>query len=232
MKGIIFDFGGTLDTNGIHWSEKFYDAFRNVGIPLNKEEYNKAYCLAEPEVENFIYSNTSFLEVLKTQIRLQTEYLSEFNKLFFFIKKSVLVQMVSEMCYKDVKNVVLTVKDLLRLLKENYRLGVISNFYGNLDYVLKELKLDSYFEVITDSGVTGYRKPDTRIFKDMISKFSVEPEELLIVGDSYFKDIIPAKLIGCKTAWLDVKSWEEPEDYSKADYIIHDLKDLKVLLEP
>ena len=32
VKGIIFDYGGTLDTGGDHWSEVIWDAWQKAGI--------------------------------------------------------------------------------------------------------------------------------------------------------------------------------------------------------
>lgn len=230
MKALIFDFGGTLDTNGVHWSEKFFDAYLKIGIPITKEEFNQAYCSAEPEVENFIFTDSSFKDVLQKQICLQVDYLAEHNKLFPFLKKNLLAQRVADLCYKDVKMELSKSKELLILLKSEYKLGIISNFYGNLEYVLKEFNINEYFDVVIDSGNLGYKKPDKRIFKELISKLNGNTEDIIMVGDSYSRDIVPAKLFGCKTVWLNLKSWEKPNEISSADFIINDLARLKDII--
>ena len=36
IKGIIFDYGGTLDTGGDHWSEVIWDAWQKAGVAADK----------------------------------------------------------------------------------------------------------------------------------------------------------------------------------------------------
>ena len=32
MKAILFDFGGTIDTDGVHWSEKYWDLYEQFSV--------------------------------------------------------------------------------------------------------------------------------------------------------------------------------------------------------
>ena len=55
----------------------------------------------------------------------------------------------------------------------------------------------------------------------------VEPRKVLVVGDSYTKDILPAHEIGCRTCWLKGEGWDKQEPEAPvADLIIHELKSL------
>ena len=38
VKGIIFDYGGTLDTRGDHWSEVLWKGYERFGIGVNADE--------------------------------------------------------------------------------------------------------------------------------------------------------------------------------------------------
>ena len=38
VKGIIFDYGGTLDTRGDHWSEVLWKGYEHFGIGVNADE--------------------------------------------------------------------------------------------------------------------------------------------------------------------------------------------------
>ena len=52
-------------------------------------------------------------------------------------------------------------------------------------------------------------------------------ENVLVVGDSFSKDIVPAKSVGCKAAWLKGEGWGNEEiDESLPDLIITDLPEL------
>ena len=47
IKAIIFDYGGTLDTGGVHWSDVIYGAWRSAGLDISREDFNDAYVSAE-----------------------------------------------------------------------------------------------------------------------------------------------------------------------------------------
>lgn len=41
---------------------------------------------------------------------------------------------------------------------------LVSNFYGNVDAVLRGMDIRQYFAGIIESAVVGIRKPDARIY--------------------------------------------------------------------
>ena len=41
IKGIIFDYGGTIDTNGKHWAEVLWSRYKELNIPVSKEDFKK-----------------------------------------------------------------------------------------------------------------------------------------------------------------------------------------------
>jgi putative hydrolase of the HAD superfamily len=43
IKGIIFDYGGTIDTNGIHWGEFIWEQYREAGVDITHDIYRQAY---------------------------------------------------------------------------------------------------------------------------------------------------------------------------------------------
>lgn len=74
--------------------------------------------------------------------------------------------------------------------------------------------------------MVGVRKPDPKIFRLGVDALGLKPEEVLVVGDSYKKDIVPAETIGCKVAWLKGKGWTAEEDAVLHPAIIKKLSDL------
>ncbi len=93
---------------------------------------------------------------------------------------------------------------ILRALKPRFRLGVVSNFYGNLDRVLDEGGILDLMNVTVDSSTIGIFKPDPRIFEAALEALdcSTKPGEVVMVGDSPGKDCMPARRAGIKTIWL------------------------------
>ena len=98
--------------------------------------------------------------------------------------------------------------------------------------VLQEFGLDKYFPTIVESSVVGLRKPDPALFALGVEALHLPPENILVVGDSYRKDIYPARTLGCKAVWLKNICWAPepvmPEATPTA--IIKSLEELPALL--
>ena len=62
---------------------------------------------------------------------------------------------------------------LLGSLKRRYRLGLVSNFYGNVAKLCEEARLAELFEVIVDSAKIGISKPDPEIFRTALRKLQL-----------------------------------------------------------
>jgi putative hydrolase of the HAD superfamily len=77
-----------------------------------------------------------------------------------------------------------------------------------------------------DSTLVGIQKPDARIFQIALDALHVHAGETYVVGDSYERDIIPAKQLGCVTVWLRGRSWKETIETAHADYVILSLHEL------
>jgi len=86
--------------------------------------------------------------------------------------------------------------------------------------VLKEFDIAHHFTDVVESAVVGVRKPDPAIFVLGVRSLGFDAAHIVVVGDSYSKDIVPAKETGCQTIWLKGKEWEETLDSGKADVII------------
>ena len=60
-----------------------------------------------------------------------------------------------------------------------------------------------------ESAVVGVRKPDPEIFNLGVKALGLPATDILVVGDSLDKDILPAQSLGCHTAWLKGMQWDE-----------------------
>lgn len=230
MNVLLFDFGGTIDTNGVHWSEKFWEIYQRCEAGISKEEFEDAYRTAEPKMSVGLIKPTDTLHrTLATQIRLQFAELAEKGVRVIDVDRDLQARLTQE-CYEDVTRTIEQICPVLEFLQTKYRLGLVSNFYGNLHSVTEELAIDSYFDVKVDSTVLGVQKPDPEIFRMTLRMLNTDPANAGVVGDSYDRDIVPAKLLGCKTIWLEGKSWKRPERTDQADFVIHQLQELPALV--
>ena len=89
------------------------------------------------------------------------------------------------------------------------------------------LQLKQHFPIIIESAVVGVRKPDPRIFTLGVEALGLNPDEVIVVGDSMDKDIIPAGKAGCHTIWFKGEGWtNDPVDESAADKVITELNQI------
>lgn len=67
---------------------------------------------------------------------------------------------IAEYCYNRAKYCVNNAKELICEIKVKYPVVLVSNFYGNIETVLKDFGLLGLFDSIIESAVVGVRKPD------------------------------------------------------------------------
>lgn len=222
-QAIIFDYGGTLDTDGIHWSEKFWEAYLHFDITVPKEQFRNAFVYSEKIIPKIIQPAFSLKQTLRTQIEYQMLYLTQNNLLK---KEDGIIERLSQYCLQEIKNNLPTTIAILETLKHEYALGLVSNYYGNVKTVLRELSLKKYFSSIIDSAVVDIRKPDLKIFQLSLNDLSVTAGKTIVVGDSYENDMVPGKSAGCTTIWIKGKSWKDYLQVECADSIINSIKEL------
>ena len=224
-KGYIFDYGGTLDTRGCHWGKVLWHAYEYVGVPVSEEQFREAYVYAERYLGTHpvVKPTFTFRQTLETKLELELAHLSTLSGKELGTCKSALL----EKLYADVTATTAHSGEVLRALKENYPMVLVSNFYGNITVVLREFGLDTLFDKVIESAVVGIRKPDPQIFALGVEALGMEPSDVAVVGDSFSKDILPARQIGCRTIWFKGEGWtDESEDETIPDKIITDLSDL------
>ena len=47
VKGILFDYGGTIDSNGMHWAEVIWMAYEALKVPVSKAVVREAFVQGE-----------------------------------------------------------------------------------------------------------------------------------------------------------------------------------------
>lgn len=208
VKGVLIDFGGTIDTDGRHWYKVFKQAYSKVVPAIEDALLRQAYVYAERTLGKnpIINSQFTFYKTLETKLSLQTDFLRENGCSVTEVQSKNIL----DCCYSVVTtNINKVARPELESLSERCPLVLVTNFYGNMNSVLKEFGLDSYFTGIVESAVEGVRKPNPDIFRIAVNRLGVLPADTVMIGDSLSKDIIPAMEVGCKTIWLKGEQWED-----------------------
>ncbi len=211
IKGIIFDYGGTLDSRGVHWSEVLWNGYQQAGVPIDKETFRNAYVEGERALarERIILPQDNFLTLLRKKVELEISFLPEQpdnpTRLSW-------IDSIATYCDNAARSCIDEAKPVLEKLHEHYPMMLVSNFYGNIDEVLRDYGIRHLFKGIIESAVVGVRKPNPTLFRLGVDALELRPDEILVVGDSLNKDIQPSEALGCHVLWLKGKGWTEKED--------------------
>lgn len=230
IKGYIFDYGGTLDTGGCHWGKVLWRAYMRHGVPVTEDRFREAYVYTERALGKgeVIKPGYTFRKTLSIKLSMEMSNLAkngywkagedEINRKHADILEDI---------YKDVIEKTAYSRSVLTKIKERCPMVLVSNFYGNINTVLAEFGLDGLFEEVIESAAVGIRKPDPRIFRLGTEALGLEPEDVMVVGDSFTNDIVPAAEAGCRTAWLKGEGWTDTVfDEQLPDIVIKDISRL------
>ena len=274
IKGIIFDYGGTLDTRGDHWSEVLWQGYEHFGIgvaadeevepevSIHKQAFRDAYVYGERAlaVNPIVTPDFHFEDILREKLILELNFLAgkelletgkddaekqaklgndsdaSSESLLLSLSDSEIHQIAVDMAhYINAKTLDLLQenKQVLEHLKQaGYPMVLVSNFYGNINQVLKDAGIDAYFKDVIESAVVGVRKPNPAIFALGVCALDLPASQVLVVGDTYGKDIMPAHKLGCHTLWIKGLQWEEKQvDESIPDGIIRKLSEMEDFLK-
>lgn len=230
-SALIFDYGGTLDTCGCHWGKKIWHAYELCHVPVSEADFRDAYVFAERKLgkERIIMPDFTFHKTLDVKLEIEMQWLVDNGRWDASAEElkakhdAVLKQLYDEV----VKTQEHSREVLETLAAQGYPMALVSNFYGNVGVVLREFHLEHLFKEIVESAVVGIRKPDPRIFALGVEALGLDAKDIIVVGDSIDKDIIPARSLGCQTAWYKGEGWtDDPVDESIPDIIVSDLDEL------
>jgi putative hydrolase of the HAD superfamily len=195
---LLFDFGGTLDADGVAWKERFHAYYRAEGLDLESEKFAPAFFAADDPLVGLLPN----ADLAETTARLVCNLGAELQARFGYDATGDCSSRVGKRFVKDTAATLARNCATLKALKARYRLGVVSNFYGNLDAVCRGAGLASLFDVIVDSHVVGHQKPDTAIFRAAMEPIGAEPATTLMIGDSLPRDFEGARRCGMEFIWI------------------------------
>lgn len=210
-KAIFFDFGDTLASTNPPYILRKANLFRRAGYNISDRDFEHAYLKADCEISS----------KHKTHGSLSTE---EYNSWFFpllckfldieehprEVRNKIRQNTESRMFSR---NTLPGVFELLDYLKEKgYTLGIVSNNDGYTERKCRDVEIDVYFDIISDSTNIGYVKPDPRIFEHTLNKLGLKPEHCLHVGDMYGADVVGAKNAGIEVVWFNYRGIHIVED--------------------
>ena len=220
VRAILFDMGGTLDGDGQHWLDRFAALYRKFGVELPRETFDEAERRANNDDE---IATAGFQRMIELHVKWQLAHLGLTNP---GLKENLINGFSGPVREAATANVGL----LAELSERGFTLGVVSNGCGNVDKLCADFGYTPFLSTIVDSRRVGVSKPDPAIYVLAAQDLGRPPEEIIMVGDSFDRDVRPAKKIGMKTAWLEGPVSRDCPDPSLVDLHLRRLADLPGLL--
>jgi HAD superfamily hydrolase (TIGR01549 family) len=212
IETVLFDFGGTLDSDGVAWKERFHALYRTEGLDLSAEAFAPAFHAADDALVGALAPTTGLEETVDA---LTTNLEAELARRGFGTGQheidDVRGQRVASRFLSDMSAAFARNRPVLRALGERYQLGVVSNFYGNLEGACESSGLAPLFGAMADSQRVGAEKPDPAIFHAALSALNAAPGTAVMVGDSLRRDYEGARRSGLSFIWIAPKAVQAAE---------------------
>lgn len=210
MKGIIFDFHGTLaykvkSSN----SKKVCELLRRNNLDVYYQEWDAAS------------KNVFFIEFPKGNIDSSEDFTKAvLDALGVRASKEIINEVVNYMKTNNQYELYPDAKSIRNLDVRKAILTTIPRFvFDNLDL--------TEFDPIMTGKEIGRAKPHPSGFLRILSKWNLEPNEVLMVGNDLDCDILPAKQLGIRTAFID----RENKVADEADCSISSLDEIQDILK-
>jgi HAD superfamily hydrolase (TIGR01509 family) len=236
IETLLFDFGGTLDADGVAWKERFHILYRAEGVEMAADVFAPTFFAADSLLVGELPPTTDLAGTVhalaaKLEIELArrcikkdgSETINEQNN--SDRGRRVASRFLSEASAAFARN-----QPVLKELSERYQLGIVSNFYGNLEAVCRSVGLASLFAVMVDSQRIGAEKPDPAIFRAALEALGAARETTVFVGDSLRRDREGARRAGLRFIWIAPHDVQAAEGQAPAEAAVTELRGLMKIL--
>jgi putative hydrolase of the HAD superfamily len=221
-SAVLFDFGGTLDADGVAWKERFHRFFAAEGMDAPPARFDPVFYAVDDALVGAVPETLS-LEA--TVLRVAVGVAAALRPDDRALSSRVAARFLADAHARFEINAL-----VLERLSQRYRLGIVSNFYGNLPTVCDNAKVRRYFGVIVDSAQVGFLKPDPRIFLAAVETLGIKPSRTVMVGDSLARDMAGARAAGMAHIWLAPDPARQGPPCCRDDRVIRSLHEVEGLL--
>jgi putative hydrolase of the HAD superfamily len=232
IKAVVTDFIGTLTNARFYTMEasmaKLHAWLSEAGFNADEKQFMEAYAKAHEKYRLIRYGElqevTNAVWVAETLCNLGFKVEADDPRM-----RAALNVFFKD--YVDSLESRQFAKELLGKAKENYKLGLISNFtYAPVVHCsLRKLGLSRFFNVVLVSGDCGWRKPHSNIFTNILKRLQVEAQETIYIGDCPSEDIKGARQAGMRTVFVQSQFYSISDlqaSKEKPDFVMKDLEEI------
>lgn len=219
IKAVVFDLDGTLT--------RFNLDFRAVRADV------RSFLISQGIPASVLSLNESIFEILKkTEIFMKNSGKSE-NKIEEIKKKALAIAEKYELEAARTTSLQPGTREVLKTLRNmGLKIGICTvNSQSSVYHVLERFRIREFFDTVTTREKVKHMKPHTEHLQATLDALKVNPQEVLVVGDSQ-ADIKSAKDLGATAIGIltGVSTPKELMD-AGADYLITSITDMPELIE-
>ena len=120
--------------------------------------------------------------------------------------------------------------ELLDTLQPHYNLHILTNGFEKAQHLkMQSAGIMHYFDTITTSECSGFRKPEPEIFHHALAKMNSTADKAMMIGDNLHTDIAGAVAAGIQAVWYQHDLHQVP-DLEASFHTIHSLSEIHDLL--
>lgn len=200
IKGVIFDLDDTLydykSANDVAMVELFAYAAQRLDISV--DAFKTAFHEGRKTTKQ-ILTDTAAIHSRTLYCQHALEYLGvnpftytvEFSSYFWN-------------CFLSCISLHAGVIELLQLLKSrSIKVAICTDMTTEVQHLkLQKLGLVDYVDHMITSEEVGVEKPHPKMFDETLKKMRISTSEVIMVGDSYKKDVLGALSVGIKPFWF------------------------------
>lgn len=223
IKNLIFDLDNTLYDFSKAWkiSNKLVFKYLEYDKLTTYEEFFKLYKSVNNKlVKEVLKGNLKIIELRNKRLMLTLEQfglnLTVEDCNFYYEKQ---FEYILESIAPDEE-----VNLKIRQLQEKYNMIVLTNGKSYEQRMkLKKLGLENIFKLYI-SGETHISKPKDKAFINVLESEGLLADETMMIGDSLYHDILPAKKLGLKTCLVEKKWHFDDELQAYSGYKVKNIK--------
>jgi len=219
IKAVFFDWFYTLAFSRPNREVLYRRAFKKLGYPLDIKLVMRGIFTAD----RLIFRENLFSTLTHGNDAEQYKIAINYPKLI--LKEAGLettdeinlktIEFVRREYHQPTYHLFDDVLPVLRQIKERgLILGLVTNAVASMQATYRELGLDTYLDLVTNSKEAGAEKPKAPIFLLALKKAGVSAAETIMVGDQYELDILGAQGVGINPILIDRYELHSETDYT------------------
>lgn len=169
-KGVIFDLDGVICCTDQYHYQAWKKLADKIGVYFDKSINERLRGVSREDSLDIILENSTHY------------YTEDVKKEFLKIKNDYYKMFLENMTPHELSD---EVKKTLDILRKNHMKLAIGSSSKNTCFILSHLRLNDYFDAVSDGTTITKSKPDPEVFIKAANMLKLKPQDCLIVEDAF-----------------------------------------------